>query len=539
MSSKESSPSPPRKKKKGGGFGFLWFGRSKQDEKKDKNKKSNQEKTVGEELLTPSQELGMLTTSSKNRTLSKGDLQELTKQKRKENTVIESWSDILINSMKNVFKEPEKKKQESKEEKTKEEEHQEESKDANADVDETAQQPQPPKEKVTEILMSSSSSNLEETKENILSSGENLQSFTPLSEPPSRTLKRTLSKTQDHIIRITYSNFDDFTIPVRISEHPLHPSIPSISTAKVEKPDIVEIADSKFLVKTTPHIEGATERDPQNGVMTFKANAEYDLLLHVQNNMNNYHGVGNLPEDDRVSTILRSVDEYCTGKQWMFHVGRDKGEVLTSFLRECIKNYMERNNSKEGAAPSESRKPFRAVELGTYCGYSAILIAQGIKQYAPDLKFHLYSTETSPKYAQIANTMIQMAKLDDCITIILFDPSIKTLTKALKTHINDDEEPLIDYLFMDHAKDMYLSDLQELEDCALVRAGSHVAADNVVFSKLGAYRKYVAGLARRSVATTKLVDMNLEYSDVQDGIELTVYLKDIRDSEQVNFNIST
>jgi len=506
---------PPRKRKRAAKV-LVSFGSvdAKKEEKKDKK---NNQKKKDEEFIesTPSATPGMSTTTSVNRTLSNEDLAELTKTKRKETNIIDSWGEIIRKSVKNAFQ-PEKEKKEK---------DQEESKEDAAAVDRG--QPQP-KEKVTEILISGPQN--EETKVNFSTSDENLQSFIPLSDQPSRTLKRTLSKTQDHIIRITYSNFGEFTIPVMVSEQPLHPSIPSISTVKDETPSIVEIADNKFLVKTTPCVETA-ERDPHNGVMTFKANAEFDLLLHVQNKMNNLLDAGNaLTLADRVGTILRSVDEYCTGKQWMFHVGQDKGGVLTDFLKECIDVYNERN---EGSVAS--KKPFRAVELGTYCGYSAILLAQEIKNYAPDLDFHLYSTEVSPKYAQIANTMIQMAKLDDYISVILFDPSIKSLTKALTSHINDDEgtPPMIDYLFMDHAKDMYLSDLQELEDCDLVRAGSHVAADNVVFSKLEKYRKYVAGLAKRSLATTKMVDMNLEYSDVQDGIELTVYLQD--DQGKVKF----
>jgi catechol O-methyltransferase len=77
----------------------------------------------------------------------------------------------------------------------------------------------------------------------------------------------------------------------------------------------------------------------------------------------------------------------------------------------------------------------------------------------------------------------------------------------------------VDFLFLDHAKDMYLEDLKELEHNRFIKRGSHVAADNVIFNRLDGYRKHVRDLANKFITETRLAEMTLEYSDdIKDGI---------------------
>ena len=75
---------------------------------------------------------------------------------------------------------------------------------------------------------------------------------------------------------------------------------------------------------------------------------------------------------------------------------------------------------------------------------------------------------------------------------------------------------------MDHAKNLYLRDLQELEATGFIRKGTHVAADNVVFNRLDQYRDHCKALQTRKIVVTRLEKMNLEYTDssqnVEDGI---------------------
>ena len=72
---------------------------------------------------------------------------------------------------------------------------------------------------------------------------------------------------------------------------------------------------------------------------------------------------------------------------------------------------------------------------------------------------------------------------------------------------------------MDHAKHLYLDDLRDLEDARLLRAGSRVCADNVVFNRLDAYRDHVHELELEGVVESRLEEMNLEYSNnLKDGM---------------------
>ena len=98
---------------------------------------------------------------------------------------------------------------------------------------------------------------------------------------------------------------------------------------------------------------------------------------------------------------------------------------------------------------------------------------------------------------------------------------------ALSCALADRAVPRIDFLLLDHAKHLYLDDLRDLEGAGLLRAGSRVSADNVVFNRLDTYRDHVRGRVARGEAESRLEEMNLEYSNnLKDGIEMTVYLKD-------------
>mmetsp|Transcript_25107 Transcript_25107/g.37942 ORF Transcript_25107/g.37942 Transcript_25107/m.37942 type:complete len:369 (+) Transcript_25107:96-1202(+) len=267
-------------------------------------------------------------------------------------------------------------------------------------------------------------------------------------------------------------------------------------------------------------VSPAKHRDDANhGAYTFQEKAEIDLLLHIQHCLHlraqeRKTGKSN-NDDDLANFILRSIDEYCATKQWMFHVGNEKGEILKTFLKECVEQFM---------SSGQNRRMILA-ELGTYCGYSAILLAHALREMAPELKFHLYSTEISPKLVNIANTMIQMTKLSDYITVVLFDPKKESLSKdVFEKHIPDEHQ--IDFLLMDHAKHKYLDDLKELERFHFLLAGSHVAADNVVVNRIQTYCGHMQRLSKRMIAETRTHHITLSYSDVQDGIELTTYLKD-------------
>ena len=140
-------------------------------------------------------------------------------------------------------------------------------------------------------------------------------------------------------------------------------------------------------------------------------------------------------------------------------------------------------------------------------------------------EFHVYTTEVSSKLINVSQSVFRMAKMEQYITPILMKADGKESLSAAIRKQNDVMG--IDFLLFDHAKNLYLSDLNDLEASGLLKSGSHVSADNVVFNKLDAYRYHMEQLQAKGIVETRLDEMNLEYSNnLKDGIEQTIYLKD-------------
>lgn len=254
------------------------------------------------------------------------------------------------------------------------------------------------------------------------------------------------------------------------------------------------------------------KRDPANGAWTFKANAELDLLQHVEHvvagsDANNAALASDASTDTSAAkTVLRAIDTYCTGKQWMFHVGSDKGKEVAKFLKQSIECFSGNVDRKSGR--------FIVLDVGLYCGYSAILLASTIKEFAPNLDFQVISTEINPKHIGVAKRMICLSKMEEHIKVVQTG-SVQT---ALAEHVGSNSA--VDFVFFDHAKEEYLGDLKALETGGYIRKHSYVCADNVIVSEaLATYREYVENLEDKGIVSTKLIFGRLEYTEnLKDGL---------------------
>ena len=173
--------------------------------------------------------------------------------------------------------------------------------------------------------------------------------------------------------------------------------------------------------------------------------------------------------------------------------------------------------------PIHKRQKYVCVDLGTYCGYSTLVLASTLRQLLQErqgseqpFEFHIYTTEVSTKLLNVAQSIFRLAKVDAYITPILVkSEGQEPLSQSLKQHGVSN----IDFLLLDHAKNLYLTDVQDLEDSKLLSAGSHVSADNVVYNRLDSYREHMHKLMLRRVVESRLEEMNLEYSNnLKDGI---------------------
>jgi predicted O-methyltransferase YrrM len=236
------------------------------------------------------------------------------------------------------------------------------------------------------------------------------------------------------------------------------------------------------------------QRDPSNGILAFHTGTEQALLYYVQQKLVSHcSDKGN----DRASAVLGHIDDFCLQRHWMMHVGNEKGPILETFLKECTE-------------ASAAASPLLFVELGTYCGYSSILMARALQKLSCGDKFHIYTVEVVEQNANVAREMIKLSGLEGRIHVLLLDLKRDTLTDLLRHNL---PSKAMNFLFLDHSKSMYLSDLQELEKTGFIRKGCFVAADNVIFAEIDDYRAYTAELQQRGFIRTQLEMAWLEYCE--------------------------
>ena len=191
------------------------------------------------------------------------------------------------------------------------------------------------------------------------------------------------------------------------------------------------------------------------------------------------------PGDPRA--VLDALDDFGRNRRFLMNVGDCKGPMLAAMVR--------------GLPPGA-----RVLELGAFVGYSAVLIGSAL----PD-GGRLASIEYDPVAAEVAGATIAHAGLADRVDLHHGDSAAVIPTLGTP----------FDLVFIDHWKDLYLRDLKALEANGLLRKGSVVVADNVgPLFDAHEYLDYVRGSGRY---VTRYEKSTLEYSEVEDGVEISVF----------------
>jgi caffeoyl-CoA O-methyltransferase len=151
------------------------------------------------------------------------------------------------------------------------------------------------------------------------------------------------------------------------------------------------------------------------------------------------------PPDDVLAELQERTRQL--GRVAGMQIGADQGALLTMLTRLV------------GAR--------RAVEVGTFTGYSSICIARGL---APG--GHLLCCDVSEEFTAIARTAWAAAGLEDVIELRLA-PALETL-RALPP------DPVIDLVFIDADKGGYASYFDEL--LPRVRPNGLLLVDNTLWS---------------------------------------------------------
>jgi len=202
------------------------------------------------------------------------------------------------------------------------------------------------------------------------------------------------------------------------------------------------------------------------------------------------------PED-----VIRVIDEFCANRSVMINVGDEKGEILDRAVRRA--------------------SPHALLELGTYCGYSALRIARVMPPGA-----RLCSIEFSAANAAIARRILDHAGIDDRVTVVVgtLGDGGSTIDRLRTEH--GFGEGSVDFVFIDHDKAAYLPDLERILGERWLHPGSVVVADNVKFPGAPEYRAY---LQERQGQTWHTIehDTHVEYQSLLKDLVLeSEYLGD-------------
>ncbi|CAN8097339.1 unnamed protein product [Discula destructiva] len=161
--------------------------------------------------------------------------------------------------------------------------------------------------------------------------------------------------------------------------------------------------------------------------------------------------------------VLEAIDEYGRTKKYLMNIGEYKSGIVTNLIQEV--------------------KPQVMVELGGYCGYSAIAFGAALREAGGQ---RYYSLEYNPEFGAVISSLVDLAGLRDVVKV-----EIGASSSSLRRLYADGQLKKIDLLFLDHVKPLYTPDLKLCEELGLIGPGSVLAADNVVKPGNPPYLKYV------------------------------------------------
>jgi len=186
----------------------------------------------------------------------------------------------------------------------------------------------------------------------------------------------------------------------------------------------------------------------------FMFGRERQLLIHVTNTA----------KEGDPDSVLKAMDSFWD--QTFEMAGTDswsvRGDVIDKVLKE--------------------KRPTRAVEIGTYCGYSALRIARQLPEGG-----RLVSIEVDPLFAAIATKIVEHAGLDDRIKILMgtveqrVDQIRASLASVGEAPASAPGAAAADFLLCDHSKDLFVPDLKLLEARGIAGPGTVVIGDTTVY----------------------------------------------------------
>lgn len=175
--------------------------------------------------------------------------------------------------------------------------------------------------------------------------------------------------------------------------------------------------------------------------------------------------LGNARRGD-LDDAIRTVDRFAYEKSFLFNVGDEKGALLDAAIARA--------------------KPRLLLELGTYCGYSALRTVRAAPRDA-----RLVTIEFNPENAAIAQSIFGHAGVADRVTIVVGTLGDGGKTVATLREQHGLRALSLDFVFIDHAKEAYLPDLELVLRERWLRPGAVIVADNVKLPGAPAYHAFM------------------------------------------------
>ena len=197
-------------------------------------------------------------------------------------------------------------------------------------------------------------------------------------------------------------------------------------------------------------------------------------------------------------SVLKAMDNFAKNRRFLMNIGNIKGSLLTNQLKKIGSD-------------------LTILELGCFCGYSAILMAKNLTKFGK-----VVSIEVNKTYARNALEIIKYSGLKD--KIILIEGSSEKIIGTLRYKF--------DFVLLDHWKNLYKRDLIAIEKRGLLKNGSIIFADNVgkLISALAGERgfsnDYLDYVRNNNNYTNINIKTYLEYSMAEDEVEISTYSLD-------------
>jgi catechol O-methyltransferase len=164
--------------------------------------------------------------------------------------------------------------------------------------------------------------------------------------------------------------------------------------------------------------------------------------------------------------VIRTIDDYAYHRSFLINVGDEKGRILDAAIRRT--------------------EPRRLLELGTYCGYSALRTARVMPEGA-----RLVSIEFNADNAAIARRIWDHAGIGEELTVLVGTLGDAGATIARLESEHGFASGSLDFVFIDHDKSAYLPDLRRILDRGWLHPGSVVVADNIRQPGVPDYREFM------------------------------------------------